>query len=566
MENAKAKQVIDDFFKAKIEKSLSDSYKEIVSAAQKGKYKNEIEEISKLEDAIESNDWTKEKLDKLIELLRDSNEVNTEIIVSMTQALALCDENQDPITLKENLAKELDKTKKILQKSPIADELKDSCKKIFDEKLKKENASKNKRILDILAKNHPDIHEKLKNTESEINEKYEPNKWIGEAAAKASGASVGLTHVAKLTHSSAKASNISASAYKSESITPILVTTNCANKLPLDYACSTAGHLPVAEFLQLDCDGEILGKVICNDGSPLKYFATDDNQVEQWREQFGLAFNEKRKSTHELLKQVYFPVKTDYHLLTPLVSSSMAQIIDDRIWQTRQKDLPARNAKNAGIFFNQLDISFSKTAILKTTQTNHQNVSNLNGKRSGKIILLRSLPPQWQTQIQAPINIKTIFNRELSRQVKEPSEKLKNLLLAIKFNELSMNLQRKQLISELVSEIAVAVFDYVSQIQGLKHYAGWSQESKLPTHQRYWLDPYRTDEDFQISKTSIDWQADVLGDCAKWVNRQVKHPKLTLGVAHEKHWRKLFAPLLRESSAITDVALEEAVIETGENA
>ena len=43
MENAKAKQVIDDFFKAKIEKSLSDSYKEIVSAAQKGKYKNEIE-------------------------------------------------------------------------------------------------------------------------------------------------------------------------------------------------------------------------------------------------------------------------------------------------------------------------------------------------------------------------------------------------------------------------------------------------------------------------------------------------------------------------------------------
>lgn len=562
----KAKQVIDDFFKAKIKKSLSDSYKEIVSAAQKGNYKNEIEEISTREDAIESNEWTKEKLDKLIVLLSGSSEINAEIMGNMTQTLAWFEDNQNPIELKEKLMKELDKTKKMLQKSPITDNLKESCKKIFDGKLKKENASKNKHILDTLAKTHPDIHEKLKNTESEINEKYEPNKWISDAAAKATEVSLGLTHIAKLTHSSAKASNINASAYPSESIKLLLVTANCAKKPPLDFAYSTAEYAPVAEFLQLDCEGELLGKVICKNASVLRYFSTDDNQIQQWQKQIGLAFNENSKSSHELLKQIYFPVETDYHLLTPVVSSSMAQIIDDRIWQTRQKDMPARNAKNAGLFFEQPDVSFPKTAILKTTQTNHQNVSNLNGKRSGKLILLRSLPPHWQTQIQPPINIATIFNRELSRQAREPSEKLKNLLLAIKFNELSMNLQRKQLISELVSDITDAVFDRVAQIQGLKHHAGWSQESKLPPHQQYWLDPYRTDEAFQTAKASLDWQADVLGDFAKWVNRQLKHPKLTLGVAHEKHWQKLFTPLLREFNAITDATLEEVDIETGENA
>ena len=141
----------------------------------------------------------------------------------------------------------------------------------------------------------------------ELDEKYQPSQWINDAAAKAGGVVLDVTHIAKLTHSSAKASNINANAHKSELIKPLLVTINCAAKLPVDFAYSTAEYAPIAEFLQLDCEGELLGKVICRNPSVLKPFAKDDDQLTQWQEQINLAFNEKRKSSHILAKQVYFP-------------------------------------------------------------------------------------------------------------------------------------------------------------------------------------------------------------------------------------------------------------------
>ena len=138
-------------------------------------------------------------------------------------------------------------------------------------------------------------------------------------------------------------------------------------------------------------------------------------------------------------------------------------------------------------------------------------------------------------------------------------EKLKKLLLAIKFNELSFNLQRKKHVAELITEIADVVFDRVAEIQGLNKEAGWSFESNLPIHQQYWLDPFRKDEDFQTSRADIDWQTDISHDFAKWVDKQIHHPKLTRSTAREKHWRKVFVPLLREFNAITETALIEMV-------
>jgi CRISPR-associated protein Csy1 len=132
-------------------------------------------------------------------------------------------------------------------------------------------------------------------------------------------------------------------------------------------------------------------------------------------------------------------------------------------------------------------------------------------------------------------------------------------LLAIKFNELSFNLQRKQHIAGLITEIADVVFDRIAEIQGLSEEAGWSIESNLPIHQQYWLDPFRIDEDFQTSRADVDWQTDISTDFAKWVDKQIYDPKLTRNTAREKYWRKLFVPLLREFNAVTETYLKETV-------
>jgi len=467
------------------------------------------------------------------------------------------EDDMSQIELKNVLTREISNIKKLLHKEIKKDGLKSACTDILEERLKKDSENKTRKILASLATSYSDIAKKVQATKQQALEKYKINQWLNDAAEKAGGVVLNVTHISKLTHSSAKGSNINVNIFEPTSDKPILVTTNCASKLPMDFAYSTAEYAPVAEFLQLDCDGELLGKLICEDSSILKPFAKDEAQLKQWQEQFSLAFNEKQKSTHEFLKQVYFPVGSNYHLLTPLVSSSMAQLIYDRTWLTRQEDMVARNARNKGLFSNQVDVLFYKTAVLRITQTNHQNVSNLNGKRTGQLTLLPAVPPQWKTQLKPPTKIKTIFNRELGYQAKKPLKKLRKLLLAIKFNELRVNLQRKKLIAELITETADVVFDHVAQLHGLKHDAGWSLESRLPTHQQYWLDPFRNDEDWQTSKADADWQTDIFNDFAKWVNKQLKHPKLTLGVAQERHWRKLFIPLLREFNAITNSALNE---------
>lgn len=559
MENLKVIEMINQFFKDKIEKTIVFECKKILSDVKKGELKTEVENISKQEDAIEYNQWVKGKLHRLVGLLSNAGESVAKAQTGVADVVKYFEDDMGQIELKDVLTKNMSKIKNLLHKEIKKDGLKSACNDILLERLKTDNEDKTRRILASLAKSHSDIDEKVQITKKQALKKYEINQWLDDTAKKAGGVVLDVTHISKLTHSSAKGSNFKVNVFQSASDKRILATSNCALKLPMDFAYSTAEYAPVAEFLQQDCDGELLGKLICEDQSILKPFAKDEAQLKQWQEQFSLAFNEKRKSTHEFLKQVYFPVDTNYHLLTPLVSSSMAQIIYDLIWQTRQEDMVARKARNKDLFSTQVDVLFYKTAVLKITQTNHQNVSNLNGKRIGQLTLLPAVPPQWEKQIKPPTKTKTIFNRELGYQAKEPLEKLKRLLLAIKFNELSVNIHRKQLIAELITDTADVVFDHVAQIHGLKYDAGWSLESRLPTHQQYWLDPFRIDENWQTSRADVDWQTDISNDFAKWVNKQLKHPKLTLGVAQERHWRKLFIPLLREFNAITETSLKETV-------
>ncbi|MDV6340331.1 type I-F CRISPR-associated protein Csy1 [Nitrosomonas sp. Is24] len=454
-----------------------------------------------------------------------------------------------------------------IAKSSESQELKDQAKALLDSIKPKEQSAlehQQQKYTQLLGLNYQnpvllsDVKSDTTRSIMALDEKFTPNQWLVDAANKASGVVLDVTHIAKLTHSSAKASNFNALAFGVQQPQTLLVSTNAVEKLPIDFAYSTAEYAPIAEFLQLDCAGEILGKILCDDPSALRPYAQDNTQLQLWKEQFSLAFNEKTKSSHILAKQVYFPLTlaTDYHLLTPLVSSSLAQVIYNRIWEARRKDTPVNKTRAEKTFSSETVSSFHRTAVLKATQTNHQNVSNLNGKRSGQLILLPAIPPQWQTQTKPPIHLKTLFNKQLAAQAREPLTELKNLLLAIKANKLSVNLQRKQLIRNHITDITDVLFDYAAQIQGLKQHIGWSQESQLPIHQQYWLDPLRPDEEFQTAKATLDWSSDVVIDFSKWINRQIKHKQLTLGTAHEKQWQKLFTPLLREFNALAEADSE----------
>ncbi|MBT9099651.1 type I-F CRISPR-associated protein Csy1 [Methylovulum psychrotolerans] len=456
-----------------------------------------------------------------------------------------------------------------IAKSSESQEMKDQAKALLDSKRPKEQSEleyiqeKYTQLLNLNYQNPIFLSDVKSDTAKSIialDEKFTPSKWLADGAKKASGVVLDVTHIAKLTHSSARASNVNALILGIQQPKTLLASVNSVGKLPIDFAYSTAEYAPIAEFLQLNCAGEMLGKILCDNPAALKPFAQDDTQLQQWQEQFSLAFNEKNKSSHALAKQVYFPLRQagDYHLLTPLVSSSLAQVIYDRI---RQKDTPEHGARNKKIYSPEIVNLFYKTSVLKATQSNHQNVSYLNGKRFGQLILLPAIPPQWKAKIKPPIHLKTFFNKTLAAQAREPLIELKNLLLAIKANKLSVNLQRKQIIRSLIMDIADVVFDNCIQIQKLNQNCGWSQESRLPIYQQYWLDPLRGDEEFQAAKVTLDWSSDLAIDFSKWINQHIKHKQLTLGAAHEKQWQKLFIPLLREFNALTEANLDTITAE-----
>ncbi|MFA5985025.1 MAG: type I-F CRISPR-associated protein Csy1 [Methylococcaceae bacterium] len=552
MENTQ--QLIEDFFNDKIQGSISTGYEEILKPIRdkkkNHKHKEYLEKCTKEEDVIESNQWMYKKLNKL-EILFHSDEKLSVLIQEMM------DLYQNPLNqgdLKTNLALQFKALKKEANKSELSEQNKKSFEAIEKDKLQSDKFKKNQRLLEKLAELDPVISIAMGEAKKLAQEKFQRNRWISHAATKACSVSVEMTHIAKLTHSSARASNFNASEFGLQQPKLLLVTVNSVEKLPIDFTYSTAEYSPIAEFLQL------VGKNIINNPLDLKSYAQNEEQLQEWQTQFSEAFNEKNKSCHTLVKQVYFPVSLEksYHLLTPLVSSSLAQIIYDRIWATRQKDMLVREARRNKTYSQEIDCLFQQTAILKVTQSSkaHTNVSSLNVKRDGQLFLFPAIPPQWQTQIKPPIYLKTLFNKQLAAQAREPLTELKNLLLAIKANKLSVNLQRKQLIRDHINEIADVVFDYAAQIKGLKQHMGWSQASQLPAHQQYWLDPLRPDEDFQTAKATLDWASDIVIDFSKWINRQIKHKQLTLGSAHEKQWQKLFTPLLREFNALAEADLE----------
>jgi CRISPR-associated protein Csy1 len=552
-----AQKVIEDFFAEKIQDSVAAGYEEILKPIRdkkkNHKHKDRLEKYAKEEDVLESNKWMLKKLDKL-EVLFSTDEKLSQLI---EETLNLYQKASEPDELKTKLATQFKALKKEVNKSQLSEQDKKSFEKIETDKLQSDKFKKNKRLLERLGEIDPEISIAMGEAKKVAQEKFQRNTWINEAALKAGEVSVGMTHIAKLTHSSTKASNIDSTESGKESSKALVFTINCSKEIKKDFAYSTAAYAQIAEFLHL------IGKEICMNPTALKPYARDDNQLKEWQEQFSLAFNEKTKSSHILAKQVYFPLTsaTDYHLLTPLASSSLAQVIYDRIWEARRKDTPVNKARAEKTYSLEVVSLFHRTAVLKATQTNHQNVSNLNGKRSGQLILFPAIPPQWQTQTKPPIHLKTLFNKQLAAQARVPLTELKNLLLAIKANQLSVNLQRKQIIYSHITDIAEVVFDYAAQIQGLKQYTNWSQESQLPAHQQYWLDPLRSDEEFQSAKATLDWSSDLVIDFSKWINRQIKHKQLTLGMAHEKQWQKLFIPLLREFNALTEADLETSTME-----
>lgn len=418
------------------------------------------------------------------------------------------------------------------------------------------------RDLVTLAKNIgldiQNIIDEYNTTVSRINEYHDVSNWLSENCKNASGISF-ATHVIKLTHSRIKgATNI---LDEIDGTKESYLTTTSIKNIQYDSALDNAAYASVATLLKLGhIDQNGVYKTLADyirkgDRIPFGSFTNDQSKIDEWIDNLKKAFDSDRKSSHFLAKQIYFPSnydKKEYHLLLPIISSSLAQEIYLKITTMKeQKRIFYRKKDN--LYSDELIINFPNLAQIKTTFSNHTNASELNGKRGGKLYLFSTLPPRWKQKFKVPVNAKSLFNSELTCQARDPMRSLRKLLMAIKINKLSRNDPKiHNRIVEYVDEIIDIVFGYVQSIQALKNEAGWTEESSLKESHQLWLDPYRDDVDFQKKRSQKDWKKEIANDFSMWLNKQLESKKLIPGNQLQRLWKDIFTQRFRKFNAIME--------------
>ena len=385
---------------------------------------------------------------------------------------------------------------------------------------------------------------------------FNPVTWLTNYSVKAKDISF-ASHVGKLTHSSSKSSSI---LDVSEEVKNTYLTTNSLNKIEIDTASSNAASLPIADILKITVDGiSVLDCLKNNDTSLFKNLTDDNALIDTWCEHLKQAYDSSIKQSYFLAKQIYFPIKNNkYHLLMPLTSSSLVHELHlehKKYWNEDQEE--ARKKKSSKKYSAVITCNYPNKAYVHVTGSNHSNASSLNGKRGGRISLLPTMPPQWQSIIPSYENKTDVFDRSLSFVLKAEMNDLKKYLVLIKNKSLSISEpKRNAVVINKLSAIASNFFSYIEQINLRTATKNWTVAAKLPIEQQLLFEYQRDDDKALAAKQNKQWMTTLSKRYARWLNNQLKDKgMLPLTLIHEAVWADAFLIELREYVATQEVTL-----------
>ncbi|CAG76579.1 conserved hypothetical protein [Pectobacterium atrosepticum SCRI1043] len=381
----------------------------------------------------------------------------------------------------------------------------------------------------------------------EIEQKHEVRNWLTDAASRAGQISL-VTHALKFTHSDAKGSSV----FNAETVEDATTLSTATLAQPAIDAVGNAAALDVAKLLQTEHDGDSLVAALQRgDNRALEALAENPEQLAQWLTGFQQVFTNRQPSSHKLAKQIYFPLANgEYHLLSPLYSSSLAHALHQRISAVRFGDeaKAIRQAQRTNQWHDQLSISYPNLAVQNMGGTKPQNISALNSSRSGRSYLLSSAPPQWNSIEKPPQQHESIFRPrgEVDYHTRATLAQMQRFLLSVKDVENNRDIRQQRL--HYLDQLIDQLFFYVASVQNLP--VGWSAESELKRAQQLWLDPYRAETDtvFRREREAGDWQQAVAYEFGRWLNRRLKHENLIFGEVERREWSTaaLFKRRMRE--------------------
>jgi CRISPR-associated protein Csy1 len=396
--------------------------------------------------------------------------------------------------------------------------------------------------------------DKLKEGDAETRQKlideHQPAVWIADAARR-SGWIQQVSHPIKFTHPSADGSSLS-SAGNPQAKT-LEVGTHSLAGAGMPDVVGNAAALDVYKFLRLSVEGHsLLEFAIARDPALAEALSDDPAQAAEWMAAFAALPDPKgRPASHKLAKQLYWPVGNGtYHLLAPLLSSSLAHAVHQRIAEDRFSEAAkaAREAARAGKAHPQGYRDYPNLVIQSFGGSKPQNVSQLNSERRGQNYLLASLPPVWRsTAIHPPLKAETVFARyfERRREVRRLVEGLREFLRRVADVKNNKNVQATR--HQMVAELCDQALQMTAELRELE--PGWSAgaECRLNRAEQCWLDPERrlTDKEFAIDYRRGDWKDDVCLNFANWLNGRLKTDKTLFGGPEALVWKGMLEQELK---------------------
>lgn len=387
-----------------------------------------------------------------------------------------------------------------------------------------------------------------------VNAKYEYSTWLADAARRVSQIQ-SVTHVLKASHPDARGTSLFLS---SDHLPQHWEIGTHSQPTSIDDVVGNAAALDVYKFLKLEVQGRsLLDWLRADDPDLLAALSEDEDAAQSWSDAFkGIVRDPAELSSHQMAKQVYWCITGEpsddsgFHLLQPMFSSSLAQVVHQEIQAARfsEANVQARQAKRDGRAFDGEYREYRNLMTRKLGGTKPQNISQLNSERGGINYLLASLPPSWdQRRPRSFLRISSAFDRfRYFEDVNALIQELISLLTSQPTPTLDTRRRRESIERQLGQALVAFGLETAQSLE-----PGWSRDSncRLPLSERLWLDSGRiglpvreqfseVDHEFLDAFESGTWIDDIATNYASWLNRNLRERGLAVGDAEHVHWAK----------------------------
>lgn len=225
-----------------------------------------------------------------------------------------------------------------------------------------------------------------------------------------------------------------------------------------------------------------------------------------------MAQGARENITSSKIKQVYFPVKADYHQLSLLTNSGIVYQLRARLDKLRfsEEVKELRDKKRKNEFSTQGYSEIYGLTTIGYGGTKPQNISVLNNQNGGKAHLLSSLPPNIEKRhVQFPKS--NFFNESFKKYEYAETFKALHKLFQADYNNLNIRDARDRYLQEIID----LLIDKMWSVRAVSEMQYNPDSSSLSNVQRTWLhNDYVENRD-----ESEQWLDSLIAEISAWFIR-----------------------------------------------